>query len=158
MKMVLDTNVLVSGLLQSQGNPGRILAFALSEALVVCRDEQILAECAEVLARPRFKSNPHRDAEVLAKLQPDGLPIQANHEPLGLPNRNDEPFLVAARAAAVDYSVTGILADYPPKKRRGCAVVSPPEFTRNTRCSREAMRQRRLPRTKLRFYGSRRAR
>lgn len=60
--MVLDTNVLVSGLLQSFGNPGRIVALALSEALVVCHDEQILAEYAEVLARPRVKSNPHRDA------------------------------------------------------------------------------------------------
>jgi putative PIN family toxin of toxin-antitoxin system len=151
MKIILDTNVPVSGLLQSHGGPGRILAFALSEALVVCQDEQILAEYDEVLARPRFKSNPHRDAEVLAKLQPDGLRIQANHEPLGLPNRNDEPFLVAARAAAVDYSVTVMLGDYPPKKRRGCAVVSPPELTRNTRCSRAAARQRRLPRTGLRF-------
>ncbi len=68
MKIILDTNVPVSGLLQSHGDPGRIVALALSEALVVCRDEQNLAEYAEVLARPRFKSNPHRDAEVLAKL------------------------------------------------------------------------------------------
>ena len=30
MKIVLDTNVLVSGLLQSQGNPSQVLALALA--------------------------------------------------------------------------------------------------------------------------------
>ena len=32
MRIVLDTNVLVSGLLHSQGNPGQVLALALAGA------------------------------------------------------------------------------------------------------------------------------
>jgi len=50
MKIVLDTNIVVSGLLQSQGNPAEVLTLVLSGAIQVCHDERILAEYAEVLA------------------------------------------------------------------------------------------------------------
>ena len=44
MKIVLDTNILVSGLLQSQGNPAQVLTLALAGAFRVCHGERILAE------------------------------------------------------------------------------------------------------------------
>ncbi len=50
MKIVLDTNIVVSGLLHSQGNPAQVLMLALAGAVQVCHDERILAEYAEVLA------------------------------------------------------------------------------------------------------------
>jgi predicted nucleic acid-binding protein len=46
MKIVLDTNVLVSGLLQSLGNPAQVVALALAGAVQICHDERILAEYA----------------------------------------------------------------------------------------------------------------
>jgi predicted nucleic acid-binding protein len=51
MKIVLDTNIVVSGLLQSLGNPARVLMLALAGAVQVCHDERILAEYADVLTR-----------------------------------------------------------------------------------------------------------
>ncbi|MGB8368592.1 MAG: PIN domain-containing protein [Verrucomicrobiia bacterium] len=57
---MLDTNVVVSGLLQAQGNPAQVLALVLSGAIQICHDERILAEYAEVLTRPRFKLDPKR--------------------------------------------------------------------------------------------------
>lgn len=44
MKIVLDTNVLVSGLLHSQGNPAQVVALVLADAVQVCHDKRILAE------------------------------------------------------------------------------------------------------------------
>jgi predicted nucleic acid-binding protein len=44
VKIVLDTNVLVSGLLKSRGNPALVLELALTGAVQVCHDERILAE------------------------------------------------------------------------------------------------------------------
>jgi uncharacterized protein len=129
MNIVLDTNVVVSGLLQSQGNPAQVLTLALAGAFQVCHDKQIIAEYAEVLARPRFRFDPERVREVLNKLETDGLTVDAaGQEALALPDPDDEPFLAVALAARADYLVTGNLADYPPPKRRGCAVVSPAEF------------------------------
>ncbi len=136
MKLELDTNIVVSGLLQSQGNPAQVLMLALAGAVQVCHDERILAEYAEVLARPRFKFDPKRVREVLAKLETDGLAIDASDQPdLNLPDPDDEPFLAVALAASADFLVTGNLADYPPGKRRGCAVVSPAAFMEHWRKS-----------------------
>jgi putative PIN family toxin of toxin-antitoxin system len=134
MKIVLDTNIIVSGLLQSYGNPAQVLALVLSGAVEVCHDNRILAEYAEVLARPRFKFNPRRVREMLNKIETDGLAIDASEESnLNLPDTDDEPFLAVALAASADFLVTGNLADYPPDKRRGCAVVSPAAFMEHWR-------------------------
>ncbi len=134
MKIVLDTNIIVSGLLKSQGNPAQVLTLALAGAVQVCHDERILAEYAEVLVRPRFKFDPKRVREVLAKLDVDGLAVDASGESnLDLPDADDEPFLAVALAASVYFLVTGNLSDYPPDKRRGCAVVSPAAFMEHWR-------------------------
>jgi putative PIN family toxin of toxin-antitoxin system len=129
MKIVLDTNIVVSGLLQSQGNPAQVLTLALAGAVQTCHDERILAEYAEVLARPRFKFDPKRVREVLNKIETDGLAVDASQQSnLDLPDVDDEPFLAVALAASADFLVTGNLSDYPPNKRRGCPVVSPAAF------------------------------
>src|SRR5438270_13075005 len=115
MRIVLDTNIVVSGLLRSQGNPAHVLTLALAGSVQICHDERILAEYAEVLARPRFKFDPKRVREVLTKLDVDGLAVDASGETsLDLPDADDEPFLAVALAASVDFLVTGNLADYPP--------------------------------------------
>jgi putative PIN family toxin of toxin-antitoxin system len=128
MKIVLDTNIVVSGLLHSEGNPGQVLALALSGAIQVCHDEPILAEYREVLARPRFKLNPERVKAVLAKLEMDGKHVEVREEKLDLPDVDDEPFLAVALATSADYLVTGNIRDFPSEKRRGCGVVTPAEF------------------------------
>lgn len=134
MKIVLDTNIVVSGLLQSQGNPAQVLTLALAGAVQVCHDERILAEYAEVLSRPRFKFDPKRVSEVLGKLDVDGLAVDASGESkLDLPDVDDEPFLAVALAASVDFLVTGNLSDFPPDRRRGCAVVTPAAFIEHWR-------------------------
>ena len=66
---------------------------------------------------------------MLIKLEADGLAVDATEErDLDLPDPDDEPFLGVALAGQVDYLVTGNLSDYPVERRRGCTVVSPPEF------------------------------
>ena len=56
MKVVVDTNVLVSALIQPLGKPAQVLALVRSGALTLLHDERILAEYGEVLRRPRFRS------------------------------------------------------------------------------------------------------
>lgn len=54
MRIVVDTNVLVSGLLSPFGPPGSILGLIAAGRLILCHDARILAEYADVLHRPGF--------------------------------------------------------------------------------------------------------
>ena len=53
---VVDTNALVSGLYYPASPPGRVLDAVRSAVLTPVFDQRILAEYAEVLARPKFRS------------------------------------------------------------------------------------------------------
>ena len=45
MKVVLDTNVLISGMLNPSGPPGQIIDFMRSDVLQLVVDDRILTEC-----------------------------------------------------------------------------------------------------------------
>lgn len=106
-----------------------MLALVLSGVVQLYTDERILAEYKDVLFRPRFKFDPAKVGEILAKLKTDGISVNASEvRDLKLPDPDDEPFLAVALAASTDFLVTGNLSDYPPEKRKGCAIVSPTVF------------------------------
>ena len=128
MRIVLDTNVLVSGLLNAKGNPAKIVTLILTGALQICHDQRILAEYTEVLSRPRFKFDPNRVRDVLAKIQADGLSGNGTNVALGLPDPDDEPFIDIALEMHAEYLVTGNLSDYPSACCRGMKVLNPADF------------------------------
>ena len=55
MKIVLDTNVLVSGLINPKGVPAKILNLMLNEKIIVLYDNRILREYETVLSRRKFR-------------------------------------------------------------------------------------------------------
>lgn len=128
-KVVLDTNVLVSALINSFGAPGRVLDLALAGELTVAYDDRILAEWREVLHREKF-GFPKRDVEALLELfEGEGIAVSA--APLGveLPDMDDIPFLeVAHHAGAI--LITGNQRHYPPEMRQGVEVMEPAAFLR----------------------------
>ena len=133
MRIVLDTNVLVSGLLSPYGPPGEIVRLVSSGAVVLCLDARILAEYDDVLARNRFGFDPDSMAALLDYIDFRGEVVAS--EPLGkrLPNPDDEPFLEVASACGADSLVTGNLAHFPPESRVGVLVLSPAEFMERLR-------------------------
>lgn len=54
MRIVLDTNVLVSALLKQKSPPAQVLYSILASKIHIALDGRILAEYSRVLARPRF--------------------------------------------------------------------------------------------------------
>jgi uncharacterized protein len=57
MRVVVDTNVLVSGVL-NRGPPGRIVDAIVAETFTVLYDDRILGEYRDVLARPVLDFGP----------------------------------------------------------------------------------------------------
>ncbi len=137
MRIVLDTNVLVSALLTPGGAEARLVfdfvvrdpSWRLEErpgqagsrsdlpvvAFVILVDERILAEYAEVLARPKFKKigSELRDRLIeqlrsIAQVVEAPPPVAGSTTPA-----QDLPFLEVAIAGAADFLVTGNAKDFP---------------------------------------------
>ncbi len=128
MRIVLDTNVLVSGLLNPYGPPGRIVQGVAAGELAVCFDARIMCEYQEVLARPAFPFRTDQIDALLEEIRAEGEPIAAPPLPSRLPDPDDEPFLEVAIAAFADYLGTGNVRHFPAKHRRGIRVVTPAKF------------------------------
>lgn len=127
MRTVLDTNVLISGLLTPGGVCRRILDLAFRRVVRLCVDERILQEYETVLPRPLFEFDPE-DLAATLELMRTAADFVAS-EPLGvdLPHASDRPFLEVAHDANA-ILVTGNLRDFPKHARAGVTVLSPREF------------------------------
>ena len=74
IRAVVDTNVLVSGLLSPSGNEALII-LAVHQGL--CLSEEIIDEYAGVLARPKFAFPPDEIEALIAMLRGNGELFQA---------------------------------------------------------------------------------
>lgn len=128
MKIVLDTNILVSGLLQALGPSGQIVRLVASGELTLCHDPRILAEYREVLLRKRFRFDPVRVEVLLSQIKAAGIPVAARPLAVRLPDPDDEAFLEVALAGSVRFLVTGNLKHYPAEACQGVEVLSPRGF------------------------------
>ena len=136
MNVVVDTNVLVSGLLNPFGDPGKIVQMVLSGTLFPLYDARVLAEYRDVLFRPEFPFRTHQVRQLLDQIQARGELVAPQSLPRPLPHRDDEMFLEAALAGPAEYLITHNLRHFPTRKRAGMAVVSPAEFLDKYRQSR----------------------
>jgi uncharacterized protein len=114
MRAVVDTNILVSGLLRPDGPPGAVLRRIVSQARepVVC--DAIMAEYRAVLPRRRLRIRPGDIAELLALIEAQArwveMPPYQGNPPL--PDASDWPFIACALAAGCPV-ITGNARDFP---------------------------------------------
>ena len=74
LKVVLDTNIVISALFKSQSNPALIVSLALQGRVLFCLSEDVFTEYGEVLARERFKAlNSRQVKRLLAELKNKAL-------------------------------------------------------------------------------------
>lgn len=128
MRIALDTNVLVAGLLSPFGHPGEIVRMASSGELTLCLDARILTEYDEVLRRPKFGFDGADVATLLDFVRGRGLAVATTPLPAPLPDRDDEPFVQVALGGGAEYLVTGNAVHYPSRLCLGVPVVSPADF------------------------------
>lgn len=129
MRVVLDTNVLVSGLLNPHGAPGRVLDLLLVGGLEPLFDDRILHEYRDVLARPRFGFDPDDVRSLLDHLQALGHRLTAPPLAVILPDPDDLPFLEVAVTGGARALVTGNIRDFEPRSgSHQMTVLSPDRF------------------------------
>ena len=128
MRIVLDTNVLVSGLLTPFGTCGEIVRMLTSGEVELCVDARILAEYEAVLRRPKFSIAPSQIVIVLDYIQAMSESFGAIPLQHPLPDEDDHPFLEIARSSRADCLVTGNLKHFPKRCCVDVRVVSPDQF------------------------------
>jgi putative PIN family toxin of toxin-antitoxin system len=128
IRSVIDTNVLVSGLLAPNGNEA-LIVLAIHQGLVrPCFSTAVLEEYAEVLARPKFGFPPDEIAAVVAMLHNGGeLVIPQGPAPV-LPDPSDAKFLHCAETAQAECLVTGNKRHFPQETCGAVRVVNAGEL------------------------------
>ena len=109
MRIVLDTNVLVSALIAGSGPPGRVLTAIRRERLTLVTSEAQLAELRTVLTRDRLRpylrsedaEDLMRNLEVIGEVAADLPDVDASPDP------DDNPILATAIAGRADLIVSG---------------------------------------------------
>jgi putative PIN family toxin of toxin-antitoxin system len=122
---VLDTNVVVSGLLSPAGPPGRLVDVLLGRRLRLAFDDRVEWEYREVLARPRLGIEAVRREAFLAILQfqEHVTAMPWPHRPP--PDNDDVMFLEVALQTSGPTLVTGNLRHFPRGCRGPVRVTSP---------------------------------
>lgn len=128
MKIVLDTNVLVSAFLNPHSKPAKILRLIIQGEIQIIINEAILAEYREVLARPLFKLDDKNVQTILKLIRTKGIKAPALAKSFQLLDEGDEPFLEAAIACGADVLVTGNMKHFPKEQRYGQKILLPAEF------------------------------
>ena len=134
MKTVVDTNVLVSGLISPHGPPGRIVDLLREGVLQLVVDERILWEYQDVLTRPQVTRYFTREdmTTITDFFRHSSERIVPVHICGGLPDPGDIPFLEVAATAGVAL-VTGNARHFPVEERGAVCVQAPTEFLQEFR-------------------------
>jgi len=107
LRLVIDTNIVVSAVLKPDGLQRTVLLLAITKPARLYVSDAIIAEYREVLARPELKARKGLRQQVLQLLRnysqtvTPSRPLQITADP------DDNIFLECADAARADYLVTG---------------------------------------------------
>jgi putative PIN family toxin of toxin-antitoxin system len=130
LKLVIDTNVVISSLLKPESNPALIMSLILRGDCTLCVTEAIFVEYEEVLGRGKFKKLDQAGVgEFLATLRkraswvvPKVTIDDVTKDP------DDNAFLECALESKADFLITGNIHHFPEKKFRHTSIVTPSEF------------------------------
>jgi len=127
VKAVIDTNVLVSGLLKQGTPPAEVVDDVLAGELVPLYDSRMLNEYRGVLARPKFRRVSPENVRVLLELiVAGGREVPNAHFAGQLPDPGDQPFADVAFTGDADLLITGNKRDF--RVGRAIRVVTPREW------------------------------
>jgi putative PIN family toxin of toxin-antitoxin system len=122
IRVVLDTNVVVSAHLNDEGYERSVLDLALSGKLRMFVSEAILGEYASVLRRTNFRLTPRSVSHSLLLLRAAARVVAPYGQINVARDPGDNRFLECAEAAKADYLITGNKRHFPKQWRQTLIV------------------------------------
>jgi len=130
LKLVIDTNVVISALLKPESNPALIMSLILRGDCRLCVTKKIFTEYEEVWGRGKFKNLDQASVrEFLSTLKKRALwviPRVAINDVAKDPD--DNAFLECAVESKADFLITGNIHHFPEKKFHRTSILTPAEF------------------------------
>jgi len=114
IRVVIDTNVLVSALLTSGGLPEAVIDLAISGAVQWFASESVLAEYEVVLKRPRLAIGSRKAADAIARIRAIVSVVSPAVRVAAATDADDNQFLECAEGRA---SPLPRYREYPPLPR-----------------------------------------
>ena len=127
LRLVIDTNILVSAALKPQGLQRTGLVIAMARPAHLYFSSKILAEYQEVLSRPEIRIRISLRNQLLQLLQNQAHVVKPSRRLKVTSDPDDNIFLECADAVRADYLITGNLR-YFPRFWKQTKIVSSREF------------------------------
>ena len=135
-KVIIDTNVLVSALIQ-RNYPNFILLYCVFENHVeLCISDDLFEEYLKVLNRPKFSKYPdfqNKTEFVLAQIESKATKFYPKERLEILDDKDDNRLLELASESKADFIITGNTNDFTMTDFKGTKVVSPKAYWDNFR-------------------------
>lgn len=123
MRVVLDTNILISAVWKPGGNESRVVAMAVGGKLEIAVCDGLEAEYRDVAGRKKFAKHREGLEEAIAGLLARAVRVEAVAECAACSDPDDNLLLDCAVAAGARYVVTGNGKHFP-EEWRGVAVIN----------------------------------
>jgi putative PIN family toxin of toxin-antitoxin system len=127
LRLVLDTNVLVSAAIKPAGLQRTVFLIAISRPARLYVSRPILLEYGEVLARPELRIRKGLRLQLLQLIKNHGHTVVPTRQHEATTDPADNIFVECADAARADYLVTGNQKHFP-RFWKKTKVVTPREF------------------------------
>src|SRR5579864_5188434 len=113
IRVVLDTNIIVSALLQPLGPPAQVFFLAINCSIQLCISGNVYAEYEEVIRRPRLRRDENVITSTLLTIREKAVWVRPTESIRVCTDPDDDIFLECAQAARATYLVTGNIKDFP---------------------------------------------
>jgi putative PIN family toxin of toxin-antitoxin system len=127
LRVVLDTNIVVSAVLTRGGLESHILRLALNAEISLYVSPPILREYSEVLARPKFRFDGRAQHQMIEGIQHAAIIVTPKPHLLLCSDPDDNMFLECSETSHADYLITGNLRHFP-ANWKSTRVVSSRKF------------------------------
>jgi putative PIN family toxin of toxin-antitoxin system len=124
LQIVLDTNVLVSGLLSPHGAPAKIINLVINGKVILMLDSRIFDEYSDVLHRKKFSFPDDAINEILSFIRREGIFISPVPVTCTIPDSGDLPFIEVSLHANIPV-ITGNTRHF---TESGARVMTPVQF------------------------------
>ena len=124
MRVVVDTNVIVSALMNVNGTPAKILSLILGGKLKILYDNRIIFEYIDVLSRKEFGFHNEIINDMIDYLKHNGEFINPEYIKTKFSDETDKKSYEVYKSGKAEYLITGNIKHFPKEN----TVILPKNF------------------------------